>query len=132
VPRGAGPHGSVERVRDLLADRGVALAEQLDDGQWNALNLADRAPLVDAEPHPEPLRQLGLQRLLIHRACPDACGVDRAPVHGAPLAVGAQHAVGDDRVGVDVGVSRAGHPMLERRDDQPLSVDLTHTVDAGA
>lgn len=46
------------------------------------------------------------------------------PVEAPPRTVGTLHLVGDDDVGVQVRVTRAGVPMVECRGDHPAGAGL--------
>ena len=115
---GAGGGLRTGRLEDLLA----ALGELAQVGVGEALDLgdavSDRLPL-----HAEPLAQLMAEVCLIDVAGGLGVVEDRRVVEAGPAPVGALGRVGDQDMGVELGIAGAGGAVLEGGGEEAVAVD---------
>ncbi|CAL8971147.1 hypothetical protein PROP_03584 [Propionicimonas sp. T2.31MG-18] len=118
----------VATVLDLSAPGGPAGCE----AEVDAVDFTDgtfaRAGAALDEADAEGLGEGGLKGGGVELGRGDLGLVDQVGVEGVPASVGALHLVGDDEVGVQIGVAGAGVAMGERDRDQAAGLDVADAV----
>ena len=117
---------------DRVGTPGELLNERLRHDAELVGRVAAWAALPVLPPQPETLRDAVGQCVVVPLGHRDGRPVHRPGVEGAPPPVRPLHPVGDDDVGVQVGVVLAGVPVVEGRRDDTSGLDLGDPVGAHA
>lgn len=113
-----------DQLRRADLDNGAALCEQPAYFHRHARDLR-LAVAVDRRPrHPEPLRELGSKRRLIHHPAGLQLAVHRPRVQRPPHPVLAPHPSRHQHVGVQLRITGARRAVHEPGRQQPVGIDL--------